>query len=95
MGNARKTLRSAMKPAASGRRARAAALVTLESVPVPVVVVDGLQRIVFVNQHVVHEFGYATAELVGEALSQLVRESLRGRGWLTFSEGLRCERATA
>ncbi len=95
MGNARKTLRSGPQPAAAGSLPRVAVLATLESVPDPVVVVDGRQRIVFINQHVVHRFGYAAAELVGQAFSQLVPESLRGRGWQTLSEVLRRDRSTA
>jgi diguanylate cyclase (GGDEF)-like protein/PAS domain S-box-containing protein len=95
MGNARKTLRSGTKPATTGSSPRAAVLATLESIPNPVVVVDARQHVVFINQHVVHEFGFATAELVGQPLSQLVPEGLRGRGWHTLAEVVRRDRQTA
>ena len=54
-------------------------LATLESVPDPLVAVDARQHVVFVNRHVVHKFGFATAELVGKPLSLLVPGDLRGR----------------
>src|SRR5688572_26922642 len=95
MGDARKTLRSGTKPVADGSAPRAAVLSTLEAVPAPVAVVDGRQRVVFVNRRVVHRFGFSTAELVGEPLSQLVPESLRGRGWQAVAEVLRRDRQTA
>jgi diguanylate cyclase (GGDEF)-like protein/PAS domain S-box-containing protein len=94
MGNARKRLRSGTDTAAKSSPG-AAVFATLESVPEPVVVVDGRQHVVFVNQHVVHKFGFATAELVGQPLSQLVPESLRGRGWQTLAEVLHRDRQTA
>ena len=94
MGNARKTLRSGTKPVANGS-SRAAVLATLESIPNPVVVVDARQHVVFINQHVVHEFGFATAELVGQPLSRLVPESLRGRRWHELTDILQRTRQTA
>ena len=94
MGHARKKLRSGTDTVAKGSP-RTALFATLESVPEAVVVVDGRQQVVFVNQHVVHRFGFATAELVGQPLSQLVPESLRGRGWPTLSDVLQRDRQTA
>jgi diguanylate cyclase (GGDEF)-like protein/PAS domain S-box-containing protein len=94
MAQARKRLRSRTDTAAKASPG-AAVFATLESVPEAVVVVDGRQHIVFVNRHVVHRFGFATAELVGQPLSQLVPESLRGRGWQTLPEVLRRDRQTA
>jgi diguanylate cyclase (GGDEF)-like protein/PAS domain S-box-containing protein len=95
MGNARKTLRSGTKPAANGSVPGVAVLATLESIPEPVVVLDGRQHVVFVNQHVVHKFGFATAELVGRPLSDLVPEDLRSHGWSTLTEVLHRELQTA
>jgi PAS domain S-box-containing protein len=91
----RKALRTGTKAAAGGGLPGTAVLAPLESVPGPVVVVDGRGRVVFVNQHVVHRFGFATAELVGQPLSKLVPESLRGRGWQTLAEVLRRARPIA
>jgi diguanylate cyclase (GGDEF)-like protein/PAS domain S-box-containing protein len=95
MENRRKTPHSAARPVTGDSAPRAGVLALLESVPDPVVVVDGRQRVVFVNRHVVHRFGFAIVELVGEPLSQLVPESLRGRGWQTLTELLRGDRQTA
>jgi diguanylate cyclase (GGDEF)-like protein/PAS domain S-box-containing protein len=94
MGDARKRLRSGTSTAADSSP-RTGLFATLESVPEPVVVVDGRQHVVFVNRHVVHRFGFATAELVDQPLSQLVPEGGRGRGWQTLTEILRRERQTA
>jgi diguanylate cyclase (GGDEF)-like protein/PAS domain S-box-containing protein len=47
-------------------------LATIEAIAEPIVLVDAEQRIVVVNQHVVHRFGFASAELVGQPLSRLV-----------------------
>jgi diguanylate cyclase (GGDEF)-like protein/PAS domain S-box-containing protein len=95
MGNARKTLRPGTKPAANGSLSSAAVLATLESVPDPLVVVDTRQHVVFVNRHVVHKFGFATAELVGGSLSVLVPDDLRGRRWHALTEVLEGKQPTA
>ncbi len=95
MGNARKTLRSGAKPAAHGSLARSAVFATLECVPDPVLVIDARQHVVFVNQYVVHRFGFATAELVGQPLSRLLPDSLRGHRWPGLIEVLRREQPTA
>ena len=94
MGNARKPLRSGTDSAASRSR-REAALSTLESIPAPVVVVDEREHVMFVNRHVVHQFGFAAAELIGRPLSQLVPETLRGRRWQELTELLQGTRQTA
>jgi PAS domain S-box-containing protein len=96
MGNARKTLRPATNPAAAkGGPPSAVALAALECVPDAVVVVDTSQHVVFVNQHVVHRFGFATAELVGQPLRRLVPDSLRDDGWRALAEILQRKRQTA
>ncbi len=94
MGNARKRLRSGTDSAAADGR-RNAALAALESIPAPVVVVDGREHVTFVNRHVVHRFGFAAAELLGKPLSRLVPDSLRGRRWRELTEILQRERQTA
>ena len=93
MGDARKRLRSNTASAAVSRGR--AAFASLESIPEPVVVVDGSERVVFANQHVVHRFQFATAELVGQPLSVLVPEDLRGRRWQALAETLRGKRSVA
>jgi diguanylate cyclase (GGDEF)-like protein/PAS domain S-box-containing protein len=70
MGDARKTLRSGTDVLEGSQRD--AVLLALESVPEPVVCVDEREHIAFVNRHVVHEFGFATAELVGQPLRRLL-----------------------
>jgi diguanylate cyclase (GGDEF)-like protein/PAS domain S-box-containing protein len=94
MGHARKKLRSGTDTAAKGSP-RTASFAMLEAIPQSAVVVDGHQHVVFVNQHVVHKFGFATAELVGQPLSQLIPEGLRGRGWQTLGDVLRRDRQAA
>ena len=94
MGNARKSLRSGTESAVGGSR-RDAALATLESIPAPVVVVDQRQHVTFVNRHVVHRFGFATAELVGHPLSRLVPNEQRGTLWQALTEVLQRKRQTA
>jgi diguanylate cyclase (GGDEF)-like protein/PAS domain S-box-containing protein len=95
MGDVREALRTGTKADASGGLPGTAVLALLESIPAAVVVVDARGRLAFVNRHVVHRFGFATAELVGQPLSKLVPESLRGRGWQTLTEVLRRDRAVA
>ena len=94
MGNARKSLRSGTESTVGGSR-RDAALATLESIPAPVVVVDQRQHVTFVNRHVVHRFGFATAELVGHPLSRLVPNEQRGTLWQALTEVLQRKRQTA
>jgi diguanylate cyclase (GGDEF)-like protein/PAS domain S-box-containing protein len=86
MGHTRKTLRSTTDTPAAGRRR--AALAAFEAIPEPVVIVDGRERVIFANQHVVHRFGYATAELVGESFGTLVPHDLRGNSWQALAEVL-------
>jgi diguanylate cyclase (GGDEF)-like protein/PAS domain S-box-containing protein len=95
MRTPRKTLHSGTKTVTGDSPLRAGVLAVLESIPDPVVVVDGRQRVVFVNRHAVHSFGFATVELVGEPLSRLVPEGLRGRGWQSVTELLQGDRQTA
>ena len=54
---------------------RDAAFGALESVPQPIVLVDGHERIAFLNQYVVHAFGFAVAELIGQPFDRLLRGS--------------------
>ena len=72
MGNTRRTRPSRSKIAA-GKGDYKSVLATLEAIAAPVVLVDAGQRIVLVNRHVVHRFGYANAELVGQPLTRLFR----------------------
>ena len=78
MGKPRRTVRSGTRPAARIAASRAV-FAALEAVAEPIVVLDGDRRIVFVNRHVGHRFGYAAAELVGEPLSRLVPEPVLPR----------------
>jgi len=94
MGDARNTARSGQVSAADVDR-RAASFATLDALPDPVVVVDALERVVFTNRHVVHRLGFATAELVGRPLDELLPVELRGRRWQSLTEVLRRERQTA
>ena len=71
MGTTRRTRSRSKSVARTGDRK--GALATIEAIAEPIVLVDAEQRIVFVNQHVVHRFGFASAELVGQPLSRLVR----------------------
>ncbi|MEO8465035.1 MAG: EAL domain-containing protein [Gammaproteobacteria bacterium] len=73
MGTTRRTPRSGSKSAVRSSE-RKGVLATIEAIAEPIVLVDAEQRIVFVNQHVVHQFGYASAELVGQHFSRLVRQ---------------------
>ena len=93
MGQTRKTFRSGTDVAAAGRRSSMFA--AFESIPEPVVVLDRHERVAFVNQHVVHRFGFATAELVGQPLSTLLPDDLRGNGWQALGEVLQRARQTA
>ncbi len=95
MGNARKTLRSGSKPAAAAGLPPAAAFAALSCVPDAVLVVDAREHVVFVNQHVVHRFGFATAELVGQPLSLLLPDRLRGRSWPGLGKVLQRAEQTA
>ena len=70
MGNTRRTRRSRAKVVA-GTGDQKGVLAALEAIANPVVLVDAEQRIVLVNRHVVHRFGYASAELVGQPLTRL------------------------
>jgi diguanylate cyclase (GGDEF)-like protein/PAS domain S-box-containing protein len=93
MGDARNTLRSATDPAAASRRR--AVLASFESIPDPVVVIDRHERIAFVNRHVVHRFGFATAELVDQPFDLLVPGEQRGRRWDSLTEVLSSSCPTA
>ncbi len=93
MGDVRKTLRARTDSVAAGYRETAFA--PLEAIPDPVVVVDRHEQIVFVNRHVVHRFGMAIAELVGEPLEQLVLAESRGRRWDALQEVLQGGRPSA
>src|SRR5688572_5619455 len=93
MGDARNTLRSATDSAAASRRR--AVLASFESIPDPVVVIDRHERIAFVNRHVVHRFGFATAEVVDQPFDLLVPGDRRGRRWGSLTEVLNRSRPTA
>jgi PAS domain S-box-containing protein len=93
MGDARNTLRTATHSAAASRRR--AALASFEAIPDPVVVIDRQERVAFVNRHVVHRFGFATAELVGQPFDVLVPGDLRGRRWNSLTEVLQGSCLTA
>ena len=71
MGNTRRTRSGSKSVARTGDRRGVVA--TIEAIAEPIVLVDADQRIVLVNQHVVHRFGYAGAELVGQPLGRLLR----------------------
>src|SRR6185295_12966616 len=78
MGNTRRTRPSRSKVVAPTRDYKSV-LATVEAIAAPVVLVDADQRIVLVNRHVVHRFGYASAELVGQPLTRLFcRERVEG-----------------
>ena len=94
MGDARHTLRSGMAGIPDTGR-RTAVFATFESVPAPVVIVDSDEQVLFANRHVVHRFGFATAELVGRPLLELVPDAFRGRRWQALTEVLKRERQTA
>jgi diguanylate cyclase (GGDEF)-like protein/PAS domain S-box-containing protein len=70
-------------------------LATIEAIAEPIVLVDADQLIVVVNQHVVHRFGYAGAELVGQPLNRLVRAEPGGGDAQDPTEVLRRDRPTA
>ncbi len=72
MGTTRRTRSGSKSVARTGDRR--GVLAAIEAIVEPIVLVDAQLRIVFVNQHVVHRFGYAAAELVGQPLSRLVRQ---------------------
>ncbi len=91
MGNTRRTLRPGSKSAAR-KGDRRGVLATIEAIAEPIVVVDAEQRIVFVNQHVVHRFGYAGAELLGQPLSRLVHHDPGDGDTLDPTEFLRRDR---
>ncbi len=77
MGDARNTPRAtAETPVAAAQHA--AVFATLEALTDPAVLLDSRGVIVFVNRHVVHRFGYVSAELVGHPLRRLLPAGLQG-----------------
>ena len=94
MGTTRRTPRSGSK-STSRASDRKGAFATAEAIAEPIVLFDAEQRIVFVNQHVVHQFGFANAELVGQPLSRLVRHEVGDGVEQTLTEALRDGRPTA
>ena len=94
MGKTRSTLRPGSKSVARTGD-RKGAFATIEAIAEPIVLVDAEQLIVFVNQHVVHRFGYAAAELVGQPLSRLVRHEPGDASAQDPTEFLRRDRPVA
>jgi diguanylate cyclase (GGDEF)-like protein/PAS domain S-box-containing protein len=92
MGDARHSFGVGSLPTA-GTAERDVVFAALECVPQPIVLVDGLECIAFVNQHVVHTFGFAVVELVGQPFDRLVPGGLSRPGCAALADTVRHSQA--